>query len=68
MSWNSLPPDVREAAERVLTEKQLHVYKLKANGVNERDIALICKVSRRTVRDHLSEADVKIHRELEEAA
>lgn len=68
MTYSSLPEEVRAAAERVLTRRQLDVYRLKANGLSERAIALKCRVTRRTVRDHLAEADIKIHRELEEAA
>jgi DNA-binding CsgD family transcriptional regulator len=60
--------EVLEVAERVLTAKQLVAYKLSTNGMSERDIAIHLRISRRAVRDRLAEADVKIHRYLEEAA
>jgi DNA-binding CsgD family transcriptional regulator len=68
MSWQRLPTQVREAAERALTPKQLVTYKLNANGLSERQIAIHLKISRRAVRDRLAEADVKIQVALEEAA
>lgn len=68
MSYNTLPPAVRQAAEKALTEKQLAAYKLNANGLSERHIAIQLRISRRAVRDRLAEADVKIQIALEEAA
>lgn len=60
MSWNTLPPIIRQIAEQALTPKQLVAYKLNANGMKERDIAIHLRISRRAVRDRLNEADVKI--------
>lgn len=61
MTWSQLDPRIRALAETVLTQKQLVAYKLSANGMSERDIAIHCRVSRRAIRDRLLEADVKIH-------
>lgn len=73
MSYQHLTPDIRQIAETVLTPKQLTAYKLHANGLSERDIAIHLRISRRAVRDRLAEADVKIlshpdHPNQEEAA
>lgn len=68
MSYSKLELEIREIAERVLTEKQLVAYKLSANGMNERDMAIHLGISRRAVRDRLYEADIKIHRALKEEA
>jgi DNA-binding CsgD family transcriptional regulator len=61
MSWHTLDPAVRQIAEQVLTAKQLLAYRLHANGMTEREIAIHCQVSRRAIRDRLAEADVKIN-------
>lgn len=60
MSWLLLPECIRAIAEDALTQKQLVAYKLNANGMKERDIAIHLRISRRAVRDRLNEADVKI--------
>jgi len=61
-SWSQLPPVIRAIAEEVLTPKQLETYKLAANGMTDREIAVLAKVSRRAIRDRLEEADIKIRR------
>lgn len=68
MSWRLLDPRIRHIAERVLTAKQLQAYLLDAYGMSEADIATHLRISRRSVRDRLHAADIKITRELEEAA
>ena len=60
MSWATLPLEIREIAQTILTPKQLAAYQLNANGLSERRIAIHCGVSRRAIRDRLQEADVKI--------
>lgn len=65
MTFAALPPDVRQVAEHVLTDKQLVAYKLSANGMSERAIAIHLRISRRAVRDRLAEADVKIQAHLQ---
>lgn len=62
MSWNQLDPTIRTIAQKVLTEKQLTAYRLAANGISERHIALHLGITRRAVRDRLAEADIKIRR------
>lgn len=60
MSWNNLDPRIRQIAEQTLTHKQYVAYKLNANRMTERDMAILLGISRRAVRDRLAEADVKI--------
>ena len=60
MTWNTLDPRIKTIAEETLTTKQLVAYKLHTNGMTERQIAIHLRISRRAVRDRLSEADVKI--------
>lgn len=60
MSYLELPDTIRTIAEAALTQKQLTAYKLNANGMTERQIAIHLRISRRAVRDRLNEADVKI--------
>ena len=61
-TYHDLPLAIRQIAEHVLTPRQLTAYRLAANGMSERDIALHLGVTRRAVRDRLQEADVKIRR------
>lgn len=67
MAYSSLPVAVREVAERVLTEKQLLVFKLRYNGASYVRISLIMGVSEATVRGHLRRAHQKIQPYMEEA-
>lgn len=60
MTWATLDPRIRTIAETVLSDRRLTIYKLHANGMSERHIALHARISRRAVRDHLAEADIKI--------
>lgn len=60
MSWQSLDERIRTIAETTLTPKQFTAYKLHHHGLRESAIAIYCQVSRRAIRDRLSEADVKI--------
>lgn len=48
--------ELRKLAERVLTPKQLQVFRLHAAGYSSRRIARILGISRWTVRDHLTRA------------
>lgn len=59
--YNQLPSHIRRIAETTLTPRQLTAYKLDANGMSERQIAIHLRISRRAVRDRLAEADIKIH-------
>lgn len=60
MSWVSLDDRIRVIARAVLTEKQLVAYKLSENGMSDRQIAIMCGVSRRAIRDRLDAADLRI--------
>jgi DNA-binding CsgD family transcriptional regulator len=52
VSWSTLPLEIREVAERVLTRMQLRVWVLELAGLSERRIAEKLKLSRWTIRDH----------------
>jgi hypothetical protein len=54
MSWSSLPTDVREIAERVLTQKQLEAWKLELRGMGIRPIAFELDVTPRVITDRLA--------------
>jgi DNA-binding CsgD family transcriptional regulator len=62
--------DVRAVAERVLTRKQLDVFKLWMAGAGTARIAIMLDVSQSTARVHLRRAQqkVKIEMERKEAA
>jgi DNA-binding CsgD family transcriptional regulator len=68
MSSSTLPAEVREAAERVLTRKQLDVFKLWCNGHGTARISLMLGVAEATVRGHLRRAQQKLVPYWEEAA
>lgn len=68
MSWQQLPEHIRDTATSVLTKKQLVAYKLAANGMSETKIAIHLGISRRSVRDRITAADIKIHAHLKEQA
>lgn len=68
MSWRLLDPRIRHIAETELTPKQFEAYRLKEGGANEYEIAAYLGISRRSVRDRLFAAGMKINRHLEEAA
>lgn len=62
MSWNVLPPEVREIAKRELTEKQLEAFKLELAGMSLRGIASALDIDRRAVRDRLDAAYRRLRR------
>lgn len=63
MSFATLPPDVREIAERTLTRKQLDVFKLHLAGCSYRRIATMLEIGVSTVRSHLDAAHHRLERE-----
>jgi DNA-binding CsgD family transcriptional regulator len=65
MSYATLPSDVREAAERVLTRKQLDVFKLWCSGYGTARIATMFDISEPVARRHLDRARQKIKLEME---
>lgn len=68
MSYAQLEPATREAAERILTRKQLDVLKLWMNGNGTTRISLIMGVAEPTARAHLRRALQKLKPYMEEAA
>lgn len=66
MSWNTLPPDVRDLAETVLTEKQLVALRLWNNGAGYRRIGIILGISMSTARGRVTRALDTLNRVQEE--
>ena len=60
MAYGELDPQTREIAERVLTRKQLDVFKLWCAGYGTARIAVILDVAEPTARGHLRRAIQKI--------
>lgn len=60
MSWSTLPPDLRELAERVCTGKEVDALKLKAAGYGRRRIAVILGIGETSVRDRIRGGERKI--------
>jgi DNA-binding CsgD family transcriptional regulator len=60
VSYGSLPQDIRTTAERILTQKQLDVFKLWCGGAGTARIATMLDVSEPVARRHLSRARQKI--------
>lgn len=65
MSYATLPPAVRETAERVLTRKQLDVFKLWCAGVSSSRIAIMLSISEPRARAIANRANQKIRIEME---
>jgi DNA-binding CsgD family transcriptional regulator len=65
MAYSSLPSDVRSTAERVLTRKQLDVFKLWCAGTGTARIAIMLDVAEPTARAHLRRALQKIQLEMD---
>ena len=60
MSYAELDPATREIAERVLTRKQLDVFKLWCAGAGTARIAIMLDVAEATARAHLRRAHQKL--------
>jgi DNA-binding CsgD family transcriptional regulator len=65
MAYSSLPVEVRQVAEQVLTRKQLDVFKLWCAGAGTARIGLMLDISEATARTHLRRARQKIQIEME---
>lgn len=63
--WSTVPPEVREVAERVCTPAQLEALKLVGEGYGYKRAARMLGVTTGAVRDRLNGAYLKIQRELE---
>jgi DNA-binding CsgD family transcriptional regulator len=61
--YSSLSAEVQTAAERVLTRKQLDVFKLHCAGCSYRRIATMLEIGVPTVRGHLDAAHHRLERE-----
>ena len=68
MSWNTISPDLRATAERILTPKQLAVLKLHTNGMGTRRIALALDISEPAARGLLTRAHQRLNIELRKEA
>lgn len=60
MSWATLPPAVRELAERVLTVKQLEAVKLWDAGAGYRRVGLMLRISTSSARDRVQRAVARL--------
>jgi transcriptional regulator len=67
MGWRDLDPDLRERAERVLTERQLETLKLRTAGLSWRRIADAYNCTPEAVRGCHERATLKLRRSLEDA-
>lgn len=61
------PPPHAALARRILTERQYLAWVMREMGTSEQAVALMMRVSRRTVRGHVAEAKAKIDQELADA-
>ncbi len=50
MSWDALPPEVRDVAERTCSQDEIDVLKLYSHGMGYRAIARALDIERDTVR------------------
>lgn len=64
MAWRDLNPSLRAVAERVCTEAQLEVLKLKAGGMGFRAIGLALGITREAARDRFCRAELNIRQEI----
>lgn len=68
MSWNTLPPHIKQTAEAELTRKQLDVLKLTLAGWGTRRIANYLGVAEPTARAHRDAAYRKLAPYIEKEA
>lgn len=66
MSWDALPPEIRDAATHQLTSDELDVLKLASHGYGYRRIATILNISRDTARNRYQRAIAKLRSALDE--
>ena len=64
MSFASLPLEVREVAERLLTRKQLDVFRMRMNGASWNQVMTVCEVSEPVARRTYNRAAQKIELEI----
>ena len=68
MSYSTLPVNIRETAEAVLTRKQLDVFKLWCAGAGTARIAIILGIAEPTARAHLTRAKQKLNEHMTKEA
>ncbi len=68
MSWDALPPEIRDAAREVCSPDELDVLKLSAIGYGYRSIGRALGINRDTARNRLERASRKIRDHLQEGA
>jgi DNA-binding CsgD family transcriptional regulator len=68
VSWSTLPPDIRDVAERELSPRQLEVLRLHSADWSIRRIARALDIAPSTVQGHLQRARQKITLALERKA
>lgn len=66
MTWDALPPAIRQAAHDTLTPQQLDVLKLAAHGYGYRRIATILNITRDTARNCYQQAINRLNTRLAE--
>lgn len=66
MSWQTLNPDTRQAAEQILTPRQLTILRDRLNGHSWRTIARAHDIHEATVRGHWNAALDRMHRHRDE--
>lgn len=64
MSWSTLPNEVREVAERVLTRKQLDVFRMRMNAASWSQVMIVCEISEPVARRTYNRAVQLIELEL----
>jgi DNA-binding NarL/FixJ family response regulator len=54
MNWTTLPPEIRELADRpgVLTKRQREILMAADSGMSDRQIARLLHLARSTVKEH----------------
>lgn len=62
MSWSTLPENVREIAERELTEKQLEAFELECAGWGMQPIARHLGVTKTAIVSRLDGAHLKLEK------
>lgn len=66
MSYATLPADVRDTAERVLTRKQLDIFRMRMNHATWTQVMVTCEVSEPVARRTYNRAVQKVELALRE--
>ena len=68
MSYAGLPDEVRTVAERVLTRKQLDVFRMRMNGAKWHQVQIVCEISEPVARRTYRRAEQLIELEIRKDA